>query len=151
MSSSCSIPSNPDISGIGVRAAIYAQNLLCFVPALWALWDGKVTVYELESVEAHSVTNLILAFAVLISAIFQAQTLGLSNFHASIILGLSWMNNTNAFMYFLLYVKHKSQTDEPDSVQPNFPSWVTHVKFSVMSAIGSPQSEPLFCPRSVLH
>ncbi|TFK24451.1 hypothetical protein FA15DRAFT_741191 [Coprinopsis marcescibilis] len=114
MASSCTIPSNPDISGVGVRAAIYTQNLLCFVPAIWALWDGKVTTYELESAEAHSTTNLILAFAVLISTIFQVQTLGLSNYHASIVLGLSWMNNTNAFVYFLLYLKYKSQEDVED-------------------------------------
>ncbi|KAJ7827077.1 hypothetical protein B0H13DRAFT_2120053 [Mycena leptocephala] len=39
----CQIPANPDISGIGVRIAIYAQKLLSFVPALWALWDGEVS------------------------------------------------------------------------------------------------------------
>ncbi|KAJ7660988.1 hypothetical protein B0H17DRAFT_912486, partial [Mycena rosella] len=95
----------PDISGIGVRVAIYAQNLLSFIPAVWALWDGNVSDYELESVETQSTTILITAFAILISAIVEARTVGLSNFHASIVLSLSWMNNTNTFIYFL----HKSQ------------------------------------------
>jgi hypothetical protein len=30
----CAIPADPDFSGIGVRVAIYAQNLLSFVPAI---------------------------------------------------------------------------------------------------------------------
>jgi 5'-deoxynucleotidase YfbR-like HD superfamily hydrolase len=30
----CMIPADPDISGIGVRAAIYLQNLLSFIPAV---------------------------------------------------------------------------------------------------------------------
>ncbi|KAJ7750498.1 hypothetical protein B0H14DRAFT_3166893 [Mycena olivaceomarginata] len=76
------IPSDPDISGIGVRAAIYIQNLLSFAPAIWALWDGRVTEYELESVEKQSTTILLTAFAVLISAMVEARTVGLSNFHA---------------------------------------------------------------------
>ncbi|KAH8809594.1 hypothetical protein DL96DRAFT_1671751 [Flagelloscypha sp. PMI_526] len=102
------IPSNPDIVGVGVRTATYAQNLLSFVPALWALWDKEVEQFELESVETQSTTILITAFAILISAIVQALTLGLTNFHATIILNLSWMNNTNTFIWFLLYAQHKN-------------------------------------------
>jgi hypothetical protein len=97
----CTIPADPDISGIGVRVAIYAQNLLSFVPAIWALWDGDVSDYELESIETQSTTILITAFAILISAMVQARTAGLTNFHATIVLDLSWMNNTNTFIYFL--------------------------------------------------
>lgn len=113
MSSPCLIPSNPDIAGIGVRAAIYAQNLLCFVPAVWAIWDGQVTEYELDSVETQSTTNLVLAFAILISCIVQAFTLGLTNYHASIVLSMSWINNTSVFVYFLMYVHHKANGREP--------------------------------------
>jgi hypothetical protein len=124
MSDVC-IPSNPDISGIGVRAAIYIQNLLSFFPAIWALWDGTVSAYELESVETQSTTILLTAFAILISAMVQTRTLGISNFHASIVLGLSWMNNTNTFIYFLLYVQHRSQAG-PGHIRPKFSSWVNH-------------------------
>ncbi|KAF6761843.1 hypothetical protein DFP72DRAFT_879812, partial [Ephemerocybe angulata] len=74
---SCIIPGNPDIAGIGVRIAIYVQNLLCFLPAFWALFDGKVTQSELDAAETQATTNLVLAFAILISSIVQAQTLGL--------------------------------------------------------------------------
>ncbi|KAJ7623023.1 hypothetical protein DFH06DRAFT_1230702 [Mycena polygramma] len=121
------IPGDPDISGIGVRAAIYAQNLLSFIPAISALWDGEVAPYELEAVKDQSTTILITAFGILISAIVQATTLGLSNFHASIILSLSWMNNTNTFIYFLLYVQHRSQLG-PQQIRSDVISWIRHIK-----------------------
>ncbi|KAJ6573134.1 hypothetical protein DFH09DRAFT_916359 [Mycena vulgaris] len=123
---SCIIQADPDISGIGVRAAIYTQNLLSFVPAIWALWDGEVSAYELESVETQSTTILITAFAILISAMVEARTAGLSSFHASIVLSLSWMNNTNTFIYFLLYVQRKSQP-EKGRIEMDLSSWITHI------------------------
>ncbi|KAH6914572.1 hypothetical protein BKA70DRAFT_550655 [Coprinopsis sp. MPI-PUGE-AT-0042] len=126
----CTIPGNPDIAGIGVRIAIYVQNLLCFLPAIWALWDGEVTQEELDSAETQTTTNLVLAFAILISSIVQALTLGLSNFHTNIVLSMSWMNNTNAFIYFLLYIQHKRQ-----SVKPTWASWYTHVREKLDSLI----------------
>jgi hypothetical protein len=64
------IPANPDIAGVGIRVAIYIQNLLSFIPAFFALLDGKISVKELETVEKQSTTILITAFAVLISATF---------------------------------------------------------------------------------
>ncbi|KAF5336351.1 hypothetical protein D9611_006690 [Ephemerocybe angulata] len=120
---SCKIPGNPDIAGVGVRIAIYIQNLLCFIPAFWALADGKVTQGELDAAETQATTNLVLAFAILISSIVQAQTLGLTNYHASIVLNMSWMNNTNAFIYFLLYVQYKSQGSNRRRVPP---TWSTN-------------------------
>lgn len=99
--------SNPDITGIGVRTAIYAQNIFSFFPAARVLWDGKVTRNELATIEQQSSTILITAFALLFSAIIQARTLGLSNVNATIILNLSWMNNTNVFIYFLLYASRQ--------------------------------------------
>ncbi|KAJ6461877.1 hypothetical protein C8R47DRAFT_993423, partial [Mycena vitilis] len=121
----------PDISGVGVRTAIYAQNLLSFtwvlvIPAMGALWDGDVTDYELECVETQSTTILVTAFAILISAMVQVNR-GLSGFHASIVLNLSWMNNTNTFIYFLLYVQHKSQAG-PQQVAPTCTAWINHFK-----------------------
>jgi hypothetical protein len=100
------IPSNPDITGIGVRTAVYAQNFLSFIPALFALQDNKVTPLELETLETQSTTILITAFALLLSVIAQGLKRGLSNYHAAIILNLSWMNNTNLCIYFLLYAFH---------------------------------------------
>ncbi|KAJ6582556.1 hypothetical protein DFH09DRAFT_865006, partial [Mycena vulgaris] len=116
--------SNPDISGIGVRVAIYAQNLLSFIPAIWALSDRNVSEYELESVETQSTTILITAFAILISAMVEARKAGVSSFHASIVLSLSWMNNTNTFIYFLLYVQQKSQGE----IKMDLKSWIKHIR-----------------------
>jgi hypothetical protein len=123
------IPGNPDISGIGVRIAIYIQNLLCIFSALWALWDGKVTAGELDYAEMQTTTNLILAFAILISAMVQASTLGLSNFHGNIVLMMSWMNNTNAFVYFILYIHHKIGLREAEGrVGVTWAAWINHVR-----------------------
>jgi hypothetical protein len=101
------IPTNPDILGVGIRAAIYIQNFLSFLPAFWALRDGIITLDKLEAVERQSTTILITAFAVLISAIIQVKTFTLSGFHTYVILSLSWMNNTNTFIYFVLYISYK--------------------------------------------
>ncbi|KAJ7919897.1 hypothetical protein B0H13DRAFT_1520717, partial [Mycena leptocephala] len=122
-----------DISGIGVRVAIYTQNLLSFIPAVSAFWDGEVALYELEAVETQSTTILITAFAILISAMVQGRiepdpgTSTLTNFHATVILSLSWMNNTNTFIYFLLYVQYKSQSG-PQQIRFDLSSWLTVVK-----------------------
>ncbi|KAJ6592768.1 hypothetical protein B0H19DRAFT_917438 [Mycena capillaripes] len=129
MSPTC-FKADPDISGIGARAAIYMQNLLSFIPAIWALWDGKVTKVELDSVETQSTTILVTAFAILIAAIVEAQTAtGLSNFHASVVLSLSWMNNTNTFIYFLLYIRHKSLADAGRI--EGLSSWIKHIREKV--------------------
>ncbi|KAH6902469.1 hypothetical protein BKA70DRAFT_672367 [Coprinopsis sp. MPI-PUGE-AT-0042] len=139
------IPANPDIAGIGVRAAIYVQNLLAILSALWALWDGKVTAGKLEYAEMQTTTNLILAFAILISSMVQASTLGISNYHANIVLMMSWMNNTNAFVYFILYVHHKIGLPEAEGgVGVTWRDWVKHVKnnFSfTLSGIKRPDTE----------
>jgi hypothetical protein len=137
---SCTIPTNPDISGIGVRAAIYMQDILSFLPAFYALLDGKIEAYELEAVQTQSTTILITAFAILISTIVQACTFGLSSFHAYIILSLSWMNNTNTFVYFLLYIHHKSDPERRDEQIPlQWISWIKHLRESLRRpAIPSP-------------
>ncbi|TEB25383.1 ankyrin [Coprinellus micaceus] len=122
----CLIPSNADIAGVGVRIAVYVQNVLCFLPALWAIADEKITKYELDSMENMSTTNLVVAFGILISCFVQAPTLGLTNFHTSIVLSMSWMNNTNVFIYFLLYAARLRNRDG---------GWVVHLKDHVVSAL----------------
>jgi hypothetical protein len=125
---SCFIPADPDIAGIGVRAATYAQNFLSLIPAYFALWDRKVQLNELKMVEKQSTTILITAFAILISAVIQSRTFGLSSYHAAIILDLSWMNNTNTFIYFLLYIHHKSDPERrEEQILPRWAAWSKHV------------------------
>ncbi|KAF6741735.1 ankyrin repeat-containing domain protein [Ephemerocybe angulata] len=133
----CRIPGNPDISGVGVRSAIYSQNLLCFIPAFWALVDGRVTRDELDAAETQTTTNLVLAFAILVSSIVQAQTLGLTSYHANIVLSMSWMNNTNTFIYFLLYVQHKSQISTRRRVEAKWYAWARYIRHLCTSIITS--------------
>ncbi|KAJ7259716.1 hypothetical protein C8J57DRAFT_1638766, partial [Mycena rebaudengoi] len=111
------IPANPDISGIGVRAAIYAQNLLCFLPVVAHLRDGTVTLDEMKGIRDQSIGMLAVAFAILISTIIQAATTAvdgqqITGFHAVIILDLSWMNNTSTWIWFLLYAHYLSKADK---------------------------------------
>ncbi|KAH6890209.1 hypothetical protein BKA70DRAFT_1120656, partial [Coprinopsis sp. MPI-PUGE-AT-0042] len=128
MSTACLIPGNPDISGIGVRTAIYVQNFLCLFLAICALWDGKVTQSELAHAEMQTTTNLVLAFAILISSIVQALTLGMSSYHGTIVLLMSWMNNTNAFVYFILYIHHKLGLQKgKGGVDASWSSWFKHI------------------------
>lgn len=126
------IPAIPDISGIGVRIAIYAQNLLCFAPVVTDLWDGVVTSDEIKGVTDQSVGMLSIAFAILISTIVQATGNssagdGLSSFHAAIILDLSWMNNTSTWIWFLLYIHSRSKADK-GRVPPTWKDWIEDLR-----------------------
>ncbi|KAH8801331.1 hypothetical protein DL96DRAFT_792170, partial [Flagelloscypha sp. PMI_526] len=105
------IPANPDISGIGVRAAIYAQNLLCFLPVVFYLWDGEITLDELAGIQDQSTGMLAIAFAILITTASLAASSNptVSNYHAAIVLDLSWMNNTSTWIWFILYVYERSK------------------------------------------
>jgi hypothetical protein len=122
------IPGNPDINGIGIRITIYTQNILSFLPAFYALFnDGRIDSVELKTVEKQSTTILITAFAILISLIVQAHFFGLSSFHTSIVLSLSWMNNTNTFIYFLLYIHHQSDPEHEQRIRPRWSEWIRHI------------------------
>ncbi|KAF7346943.1 Multiple ankyrin repeats single kh domain [Mycena venus] len=106
---------NTDISGIGVRSATYAQNLLSFVPAAVALLnDGKISNNEREFIKDQSTNILLTAFGLLLSAIIQAKTdQGLDNYHLALVLNLSWMNNTNTFIYLVLFLHRKIWSSSP--------------------------------------
>ena len=99
------ILANPDIAGIGIRASTYAQNILgVFLAALYLL-DGKISPDEAEYIETASDAILMTGCAIIISAFIQAKTIGLSAYHAMIVLNLSWMNNSSltiswVFNYF---------------------------------------------------
>ncbi|KAJ7834030.1 hypothetical protein B0H14DRAFT_2258431, partial [Mycena olivaceomarginata] len=101
------IPANPDIAGIGVRVAIYAQNLLCFAPVVAHLWDGKISADGMKGIEGQSIGMLTIAFTILISTIIQAENSAdgqpMTSFHTAVILDLSWTNNTSTWIWFLLY------------------------------------------------
>ncbi|KAF7358132.1 Multiple ankyrin repeats single kh domain [Mycena venus] len=124
------IPANPDISGIGVRTAIYAQNILCFAPVIAHLWDGNISREEIKGIKEQSIGMLAIAFAILISSIIEATTKNngqaFTSFHAAIILDLSWMNNTSTWIWFLLYAHHLTKPDEETKPkrEPILASWL---------------------------
>jgi hypothetical protein len=123
MAIDCTLPSNPDVSGVGVRAAIYAQNLTCFLPVIVHLWDGKISRDELKGIKDQSIGMLAVAFAILLSTIILAKGAGgdqtITSYHAAVVLDLSWMNNTSTWIWFILYVHHQSKRDD----QPTGASW----------------------------
>ncbi|KAH8834647.1 hypothetical protein DL96DRAFT_499598 [Flagelloscypha sp. PMI_526] len=101
------IPANPDISGIGVRAAIYAQNLLCFLPVVFYLWDGEISLDELAGIQDQSTGML--AILITTASLAAGSDPSVSNYHAAIVLDLSWMNNTSTWIWFILYVYERSK------------------------------------------
>ncbi|KAJ3501951.1 hypothetical protein NLJ89_g9106 [Agrocybe chaxingu] len=80
LNSSQGLTANPDISGIGVRTAIYTQAILIYLGILLS------------------------GCALLFSAIIQAKTFGLSAYHGTVVLYLSWINNTSALTFFMFVV-----------------------------------------------
>jgi len=120
------IPANPDISGIGVRIAIYAQNLLCFLPIIFYLYDGEISLDELAGIQDQSTGMLAIAFAILITTASLAAggNPTVSNYHAFIILGLSWMNNTSTWIWFILYAYARS-TAKYKPIGATWPAWRT--------------------------
>ena len=102
--SSQGITANPDISGVGVRIAIYIQAVLTLVHAIVAGYDGKIDDFEVKSLVTVFLGILLPGCALLFSAIVQAKTFGLSAYHAMIVLLLSWINNTSALTFFAYIV-----------------------------------------------
>ena len=101
MSSNCTaIEPNPDISGIGVRSAIYAQAVLTLVQPILAALDGNITKDELTSLHQLYLGILLPGCALIFSTIIQARTYELSVYHAIVVLNLSWINNTSALIFF---------------------------------------------------
>jgi len=115
MSDTCTIPANPDVPGQGVRIAIYAQNLLCFLPVIMHLWDRRITKGEMKAVKDQSIGMLAIAFAILITTIVQVtgRHPSITNYHATLILNLSLMNNTSAWIWFNIYVQYRSKKEKP--------------------------------------
>ena len=100
LNSSQGITANPDISGIGVRTAIYIQAVLSLAHPIVAGYDGKIDDFELKSLATVYLGILLPGCALILSAIIQAKTFGLSAYHAMIVLFLSLINNTSALTFF---------------------------------------------------
>ena len=100
LNASQGITANPDISGIGVRTAIYIQAVISLVHPLVAGYDGKIDDFEMKSLATVYLGILLPGCALVLSAIIQSRTFGLSAYHAMIVLFLSWINNTSALTFF---------------------------------------------------
>ncbi|KAF7350319.1 Multiple ankyrin repeats single kh domain [Mycena venus] len=122
----CIIPPNPDVSGIGVRAAICAQNLACFLPVVIHLSDGKITKAKLKGIKDQSIGMLAIAFAILFTTIILAKGAGgnqtITSYHAAVVLDLSWMSNTSTWIWFILYVHYRSKRDN-GRTEANWSTW----------------------------
>ncbi|KXN91708.1 hypothetical protein AN958_12560 [Leucoagaricus sp. SymC.cos] len=106
------IQANPDIAGIGVRVAIYAQNFIALLLGVFALGDRYVSWKEMLLIESQSMTILLTACALLLSAVIQAATFGMSTYHTLIVLNLAWMNNTNTLLYTVFF-RYQGQVKIP--------------------------------------
>ncbi|PPR04324.1 hypothetical protein CVT24_013397 [Panaeolus cyanescens] len=95
------IPPNPDISGIGVRTAIYLQSLLCIIPAIISLCNSRLSKDDLEFVRAQSMTGITLSLAMLISATCQAlvEETGLAPYHLNVVLSVCLVASWNLGVY----------------------------------------------------
>lgn len=133
------IPSNPDVSGVGVRAAIYAQNLLCFLPVIVHLWDGKISRDELKGIKDQSIGTLAVAFAILVTTIILAKGAGgdqtITSYHAAVILDLSWMNNTSTWIWFILFVHYRSKRDDQPT-RANWSAWRVALLAPLLELLG---------------
>jgi hypothetical protein len=106
------IKPNPDISGIGVRVAIYAQALLSIIYPIIFAWDGKISLNESRTMSRVSINITVTACALLISTGIQAATFGVSLYHALIILQLSWINSmTFMTIFFVRQASHSLNID----------------------------------------
>lgn len=98
------IESNPDISGIGVRSAIYSQALLSILYSLYCALDGVITSKELKTMSQFSVNIILTACALLVSTIIQTSQGGIYIYHVLIVLQLSWINSFTLITVHMLKI-----------------------------------------------
>ncbi|KAH6914610.1 hypothetical protein BKA70DRAFT_551390 [Coprinopsis sp. MPI-PUGE-AT-0042] len=122
MASACIITATPDVSGTGVRLSVYLQSLLCLVPLILVALNKRTLLEGLNLSERLTTTNLILAFAVLVSSIFQALGNGLSSYHAHVAMKLSWLNISNVLVFYWMYAEYKARHSSPEYKRSRRPS-----------------------------
>jgi len=103
MSSQPCIQPNPDISGVGVRAAFYAQCIIYLVPPVLFASDADLSNKERTSLRQYHTILRLSGIALTISALIQTFTFGLSIQHSIVILNLSWMVNISATAILSLF------------------------------------------------
>ncbi|KAH6911861.1 hypothetical protein BKA70DRAFT_1268728 [Coprinopsis sp. MPI-PUGE-AT-0042] len=84
MSSLQCIDANPDIAGVGVRAAIYLQATLTLIQPILAILDGHISEDELDNLHPLYIGILLPGCALLLSAVIHAGKYGVSPYHSII-------------------------------------------------------------------
>lgn len=84
------IPSNADVSGIGVRLAVYIQATTSFVVPVLIAYTGKLTRKEKESSTALPMENLALSASLALTAFLLIHS-NMSVYHALIISLMAWV------------------------------------------------------------
>ncbi|KAJ3506704.1 hypothetical protein NMY22_g17163 [Coprinellus aureogranulatus] len=105
MSTTCSLPATREIAEVGIRLGMYLQSIVCFTAVVWAIRDGRaIAHWDLRSIEALSVPNLVLGIGFLIPSIIQASVNGMTDYlSATLALRMTWMANINASAILLLH------------------------------------------------
>ncbi|KZO90986.1 hypothetical protein CALVIDRAFT_568559 [Calocera viscosa TUFC12733] len=104
----CSLSvANPDIDGIGIRVAMYAQAILALLPIGIALLAGDFDEDGFQAdlvndIKMNSTSVLATGCALLVASFIQAGRGSLDLYDAIIVLQLSWLNNLTAAFPTLL-------------------------------------------------
>ncbi|TDL21665.1 hypothetical protein BD410DRAFT_866666 [Rickenella mellea] len=116
-STTCLIPSNPGIAGIGVRISIYIQAATALVPAALKIIEDQLyentvpeaqrtqfykTVVNWDNIKDVATPNILLGFAILVSSVIQAHVYGLTVYHGLILLNLHIIIGFSVSPYFIL-------------------------------------------------
>ncbi|KAF8319113.1 hypothetical protein DL93DRAFT_279392 [Clavulina sp. PMI_390] len=99
----CVIPSNPDVGGIGIRFSIYVQALLPLLISYVDMYLGSNAERRKSNIDAAN-TLVLTGMALLISSIVQQHTLGLTVYHAGLVLNLCWITVAGSLPLFVLGV-----------------------------------------------
>ncbi|KAF8308974.1 hypothetical protein DL93DRAFT_1807032 [Clavulina sp. PMI_390] len=129
----CSIPSNPDAGGIGIRVGVYVQSLLPFV---LSHLDQLLGTTEDRRQTGRQTANLVIltGLALLISAIIQERTFGLTVYHGIIVLNLCWISVVGSAPLFFLGIRDR--VSSPEAVFRKFAFSLFSIKLFVMGGYG---------------
>ena len=124
-SSTLCIPPDLDVAGIGVRVAIYVQNILVVITSVVSLWDGEVCPKEFKFITNPTVNIFILMWAISVSA-FSLPRIELrgTNFYTQLIYRFILINYNTVLIWILVYVFHRiKHNKERFSLFPFSPQW----------------------------
>jgi hypothetical protein len=137
-------PPNPDIAGVGVRIATYAQAFHTLIPLAVVLSFGSSTHPDRQALHLIFTGLIVTALALIISAFIQAGIGQLSFYHAVIVLQLSWANNLSLIAYgrSLIFDKNSGVSQLPGFTFSNYSTsdWIgitlASIQICLTSAFG---------------